>query len=298
MDNFTAINVFLATVEQGSLAAASRQFNITPPMASRYLRALESSLSVLLLQRTTRKLTLTPAGKHYYDRCRKIMDELEQANQEVAESAISLSGELSITAPVMFGEHYLGEIIAQFLEQHENVTLKVKLTDHYLDMFTEGISLAIRIGHLADSTIIAQRLAGCPMMVCAGVDYLRRKGVPTRPEDIAHHDTLLFSEATSPDDWTLYSKGGERFKVSGRCRLRSDNMQLLLNSALNNIGIAYGPRFVFQSSIDAGSLVPVLEDYAPTELTTYAVYPSRRYLPALTRAFLDHLKETLRLDRG
>lgn len=298
MDNFTAINIFLAAVEQGSLAAASRQFNITPPMASRYLRMLESSLAVLLLQRTTRKLTLTPAGKRYYESCRRIMDELEEANREVAASATSLSGELTITAPVMFGEHYLGAIIASFLEQHDQVTLKVKLTDHYLDMFTSGIDLAIRIGRLADSNMIAQQLADCPMMMCAGRGYLQRKGVPACPADIAVQDTLIFSEATSPDDWTLYDKQGDKFTAAGRCRLKSDNMQLLLNSALNNVGIAYGPRFVFQPHIDDGSLLAVLPDYLPAQLTTYAVYPSRRYLPALTRAFLEHLKSMLRQSRG
>ena len=289
MDRLTSIGVFTAAVDRGSLAAAARRYGITPAMAGRHLDALEASLEVRLLQRTTRRLHLTDVGRAYYQRCRRILDEFDEARREAGELAAEPRGTLRIAAPVTFGALHLGLPIARYLRDHPGVRIEIVLSDRFVDLVQEGIDLAVRIGHLSDSTLVARGIGACRMVVCAAPDYIRRHGLPDTPQELRKHPRLAFSESVSAGDWTLLDGRGRSHVIDGPCQLLANNMQLLLAAALDGVGIAYGPSFVFGESLHAGSLVQVLPDYRAGSLGIHTVVPSSRYASSKVRQLIDRL---------
>jgi DNA-binding transcriptional LysR family regulator len=289
MDRFTCISVFVAAVDEGSLAAAARRFGLSAAMAGKYVSALEASLSARLLQRTTRRLSLTDVGHGYYDRCKQILEAFEQANRAASDSQGVARGVLRVAAPVTFGAMHLGDVVARYMDAHPHVNVEVLLNDRYADLLDIGADLAIRIGRLEDSGLIARRIAPCRMTLCASPDYLRRHGTPRTPDDLRRAQRLAFSEAVSAGDWTLVDGKKQTHVIDGPCRMSANNMQMLLAAALAGAGVAYGPTFVFGAHIARGELVALLPSYRATELTIQAVYPSARHVPLKVRQFIDHL---------
>ncbi|MEX6507213.1 LysR family transcriptional regulator [Jiella sp. M17.18] len=289
MDRLTSMAVFVAAVEEGSLVGAARRFGLSPSMAGKHVSAIEEDLQARLLQRSTRMLTLTEVGNAYYARCRQILEAVEDANAEAQEAQASVKGLLRVAAPTTFGAMHLGPVIASFLEAHPDVTIDTLLSDRYIDLLSEGVDLAIRIGRLQDSDLVARRLAPCRMVYCAAPSFLERHGSPRTADDLRRAPRLVFTDAVSPGDWNLTDPAGQAHAIDGPVRLASNNMQMLLSAALTGAGVAYGPGFVFGPSLAGGTLVALLEDHKTSDLAIHAVYPSRRHASLKLRRFLDHL---------
>lgn len=289
MDRLTGMAVFVAAIEEGSLVGAARRFGLSQSMAGKHVSAIEEQLQVRLLQRSTRTLNLTEAGTAYYLRCKQILETVEDANNEAQQAQTTVRGTLRITAPTTFGAMHLGPVIASFLEAYHDVSVETLLSDHYIDVIEKGLDLAIRIGNLQDSDLIAKRLAPCKMVYCAAPSYLKRFGIPRTIEDLQHAPRLAFTDAISPGDWNITDPGGQTHVISGVVRLAANNMQMLLASALAGAGIAYGPDFVFGASIASGALHSVLDDHKTAELAIHAVYPTKRHASLKLRRFVEHL---------
>jgi DNA-binding transcriptional LysR family regulator len=284
----TSMAVFVAAVDEGSLAAAARRFGLSPAMAGKHLSAVETRLNARLLQRTTRKLNLTEAGQAYYRRCKRILEEFDEANREASDVQGSARGLLKIAAPVTFGAMHLGKVIAQYLADHPHVSVEIQLSDQFVDLLELGADLAVRIGRLPDSDLVARRLAPCRMVAVASPAYLSRHSAPQSPSDLEQRALLVFSGAVS-SALSFTDAMGRAHLVEGRSRLLANNMQILLNAALDGVGVAYGPTFVFGEYLERGELVALLPQYRTLELAIHAVYPSSRHVTLKARRFIDRL---------
>lgn len=292
MDRLTSLGVFVAAVEEGSLAAAARRFGLSAAMAGKHVSAIEAELNARLLHRTTRRLSLTDTGQTYYERSKRILEAFDEARREASDSQGTARGVLRIAAPVTFGAMHLGEVVARYMEDHPNVTVEVQLGDRYVDLIDAGVDVAIRIGRLEAPGLVTRRLAPCRMVVCASPAYLERHGTPHRPEDLLSAQRLAFSEAVSAGDWTLRDHENRVHVIDGPCRMTANNTQMLLAAAVAGAGVVYGPTFVFGAHIRRGELVELLPAYRPAELTIQAVYPSTQRIPVKVRRFVDYLAET------
>jgi len=291
MDRLRGLSVFVAAVEEGSLAAAARRHGMTPAMAGKHLAAIEESLGARLLHRTTRKLHLTEVGKDYYQRSRQILDSLDDADRAARTLQDEPRGLLRLTAPTTFGALHLGQVVAEFMRRYPSVTVDMSLDDRFTDLIAGGFDLAIRIGSLPDSSLIARRFAESGMIACASPAYLAARGHPSSPADLSGHDRLAFSRATSAGDWSFTGQSGRAHRVEGPVRFLADNMQMLLAAALDGAGIVYGPAFVLGEPVARGALERVLPDYDTQSLGIHAVYPSARLVGAKVRRFIDLLED-------
>lgn len=292
MDRLTSLGVFVAAVEEGSFAAAARRFGLSPAMAGKHVSAIEADLNARLLQRTTRRLSLTDAGQTYYERCKRILEAFDEANREAGDSQGTAHGVLRVAAPVTFGAMHLGDVVARYLEDHPHVNVEVLLGDRYVDLMDAGVDVAIRIGRLTDPRLVTRRLAPCRMVVCASPAYLERHGAPRKPEDLRLAQRLAFSEAVSSGDWTLLDARNRAHVIDGPCRMTANNTQMLLAAALSGAGITYGPTFVFGEHLRRGELVALLPGYRAADLAIHAVYPSAQRIPLKVRRFVDYLAGT------
>ena len=292
MDRLTSLGVFVAAVEEGSLAAAARRFGLSAAMAGKHVSAIEAELNARLLQRTTRRLSLTDIGHTYYERCKRILEAFDEANREANDLQGTARGVLRVAAPVTFGAMHLGGVVARYLEDHPHVNVEVLLGDRYVDLIDTGVDVAIRIGRLQDPGLVTRRLAPCRMAVCASPAYLERHGTPRKPDDLRRAQRLAFSEAVSAGDWTLLDARNRPHVIDGPCRMAANNTQMLLAAALAGAGIAYGPTFVFGEHLARGELVELLPAYRPAEMAIQAVYPSARRIPLKVRRFVDYLAGT------
>lgn len=289
MDRLTSMAVFVAAAEDGSLSSAARRFGLSASMAGKHVSAIEADLNARLMQRSTRKLHLTDVGQAYYARCKRILEEYEDANREAGDAQRSVHGVLRVAAPITFGAMHLGDVVAGYLEQHPLVGVEIMLNDRYVDLLAEGVDVAIRIGRLLDSDLVARRLAPCRMVVCAAPAFLKHHNVPRTIEDLRRAPRLAFSEAISSGDWTLTDPAGQAHVIDGPIRMAANNTQMLLAAAKAGAGVTYGPSFIFGEAIAAGDLVALLPDHQATELTIHAVYPTKRHVSLKLRSFVEHL---------
>jgi DNA-binding transcriptional LysR family regulator len=262
-------------------------------MAGKHVAAIEADLNVRLIQRSTRSLVLTEAGRAYYIRCKRILEEYEEARREAGDAQEIVQGILRISAPITFGLMRLSDVIVSFMEKYPGVTIEMMLDDRYVDLITEGIDVAIRIGRLRDSDLIARRLAPCHMVLCASRRLLDRTGPLRTVEEIRRMPRLTYSGAVSAGDWTLIDSQGNSHVIDGPTRMAANNMQMLLAAALRGSGIAFGPSFVFEAHIAAGELVTLLPDHRTMDLAIHAVYPTNRHVPVKLRSFVDYLAASL-----
>ncbi len=288
MNKLREIECFIAVAELGSFVKAADALGISKAAVSRTVLELEARLGSRLMQRTTRRLSLTEAGTLYLERCKQIVAALEEADDLLSAGAAKPTGLLRINAPLTFGVLHLAPLWPMFMEQHEDVALDITLSDRIVDIIDEGYDLAIRIARLSDSSLVHRKLTSTSLHVCASPAYLDKHGTPSHPQDLAQHQTISYSYNQSKDEWQF---GGPEGPVSVRInsRMHVNNGDSCVQAALGGIGITRQPTFMIDQYLRSGQLVPVLTDYTSPELGIYAVYPSRAHLPAKVRAMLDFL---------
>ena len=280
--------VFFSVVEANGFGAAARRLETTPASVSRRVKALEQRLGVRLLQRTTRKLSLTEAGKRYFREARRLLHELDDLEQALIASSHEPEGELRIVAPMSFGQRRLASTVARFAALHRKLRISLILEDRETDLIDEAADLAIRIGYPTDSSMIVRAIAPIPRYACASPEYLERRGYPEVPEDLLHHDCLHYNLISEREEWTFIGDNGEQTLAIKGC-FCSNNGDALAAAAMQGLGVTLLPSFIVEEGLSDGRLVKVLEDYERAPLTLFALYPSRQHVPAKTRTFLEYL---------
>jgi len=291
MDRLQAMTVFAKVVEQGSFARAAERLSISDSACSRQVAELEAHLDTRLLNRTTRRLSLTESGQGFYERCVQLLADLEEAEQAAAQSAARPRGTLRITTSINFGVRHVSPAIGAFLAKYPEVRFDVSLSDRIVDLVEEGYDLAIRIGSAGGETVVARKLGEARMVACASPAYLKTHGAPQAPEDLARHACLTYEYMPVRNVWTFRGKDGREHAVRVSGPLHSNNGDLLAAAAVAGVGIAYEPEFILGPDLKAGRLVTVLGAYGSPLGPIYAVYPSRRYLSAKVRAFVDFVAQ-------
>jgi DNA-binding transcriptional LysR family regulator len=291
MDRFTAMRSFATVVEEGSFAAAAARLGLSRAAVSRQVIELEGHLGARLLNRTTRRVAATEVGRDYHARCHRILDELAEAEQSVASLQAEPRGVLKANAPMSFGIRHLAPVIAAFAARCPDVRVVLSLNDRFVDLIEEGYDLAIRIGALRDSSLIARRLAPSKGLVCASPAYLTRRGRPRTPGELGNHSCLQYSYLASGATWKLRDSEGDEHSLRVSGPLCANNGDVLRQAALDGLGIAMLPTFLVGEDIRSGRLRRVLVDYAPPEMAIHAVYPPGRYLAPKVRSFIDFLAE-------
>ncbi|VFR30781.1 transcriptional regulator, MerR family [plant metagenome] len=291
---FEQITAFLAAVEHGGFTAASQALGRDGSILSRRVTALEKRLGVRLMERTTRRLALTEAGEAFHQRMRGTLQALQEIEQDTAAAATGVRGTLRIALPATFGRMWVAPILPAFLATYPDLVVETAFEDRYVDLVAESFDVAVRIGTLTDSRLVARRLAPSRRLLCASPAYLQAHGTPVRPADLAQHACLGFSRLASHPLWHL--RDGDKataIRIAGP--LVTDDAQSLVQAAVSGAGIAMVSDWLAGPELCSGRLVPVLPDH-PVENneTIYLVHPSARLVPAKTRAFSDWM--TLQLD--
>ncbi|MGL4230435.1 MAG: LysR family transcriptional regulator [Casimicrobium sp.] len=293
MDRFLEMQTFAAVVDSGSFVGATDVLGMSKPAVSRYVNELESRLGVRLLQRTTRRLSLTEEGSVFYARCKELLSALEEAEGEITSRSGEASGLVRINAPLSFGVSHLAALWSEFKSMHPNVSLDVTLGDRVVDLVEEGYDLAIRIARLPSSTLICRKLASTRMVLCASPKYLKRAGKPKHPSELAEHDVLAYSYWSTRDEWQFEGPEGV-VAVTTTPRLRTNNGDTCRIGALNHQGIILQPTFLVGEDIKSGKLIEILPQYKSISLDIYAVYPSRKFVSPKVRLLIDFLIDALR----
>ncbi|HEU4403865.1 MAG TPA: LysR family transcriptional regulator [Polyangiaceae bacterium] len=290
---------FVDVMRRGSFAAVARDRHVAPSSVSRSIAALEGALGARLFQRTTRKLSPTEAAVAYFERVAPLLDELERAGQLAVDSAEAPRGTLRVTAPVTFAQLNLTPLLPEFARRHPDLAFELLLTDASLDLVQERVDVAVRMGRLADSSLIAHRLCAMAYTLCASPAYLRRRGRPQEPADLARHDCLVYPVPGYGVRWRFRPEGGgDVIEVPVRGRVSASNGVALRQCAVAGMGIALTPRWNVARELCEGALVALLPGYEATVsefgLSAWALYPSARYVPRKVRAFVDFLKQKFR----
>lgn len=292
MDLLDSMNVYVLTVEKGSLSAAAKASGVSATMAGNHLRMLEQRLGMQLLNRTTRRQHVTAFGADYYTRCKEILRLVAETDAQAQHLQLAPAGKLRITAPVTFGTEALMPALAEYLERYPEVSVDVTLSDRVADLVEEGFEAAIRIGQLPDSELIAKPLAPYQLMICASPGYLERRGTPARPEDLSGHECLSFSPAALAH-WRLSDDDGVcRVPVSGR--LQVNHGQALRVAALHDVGIVLQAAFLLQPDVAAGRLVQLFPTHELPSRPMNVVYLQDRYRSPKLRSFVDFLVQRFR----
>lgn len=297
MDVLDGMRAFATVAQAKSFVGAARSLGISTAWVSKRVAQLEEHLGVQLLARTTRRLSLTDSGRVYLEHCRRLLDDLAEAERSVGTLQAAPRGRLRVTAPMSLGLRRLSALLPAFLEQHPEVELDVALNDRYVDLLEEGIDVAVRVGSvLDDSSLIARKLGAGRRVLCAAPRYLRKHGTPHRPSDLSQHACLRYSLHTSPSRWSFMGPRGEvTVEVHGPLQL--NNSVALAQAAVAGTGILLAPDFVVDEDLAAGRLVRVLPRYEPSGYTMFAVSPPTRFVTPKARAFIDFLVERLRAGR-
>lgn len=291
MDRFEEMQTFIRVVEAGSLSAAADRMDIAKSAVSRRLADLESRLGVQLLNRTTRRINLTDSGRQFYQRCQRILADLDESEQQISHEHAKLSGTIKIAAPLSFGIQHLSPVLDDFLKEHPELNLDLNLNDHMVNLMDEGVDLGIRIGNLQDSSLIARRLAPSRLVLCASPEYLRQHGEPQHPQDLKQHMGLSYSNISENQLWKFIQPNGQSVSVRVPSRMRANNGDVLLQAGIDGLGILASTTFIAYKAINSGKLKPILCDYRIKEVSVYAIYPAQRHLPARVRVLIDYLVE-------
>lgn len=296
MDKIRAMQTFVCIAEQGSLSAASRALNVSLPAVVRLLAALEQHLRVRLINRTTRRLALTEEGRLYLASCRDILTAVNDAETAVTVEGGEPVGTLVITAPVLFGQLHIAPIVTRFVQRHQGLKCRVMLQDRVVNLLEEGVDVGIRIGHLADSSLVAQPLGLLRRMVVASPTYLQHHGRPLHPDDLLRANCVTFNAATGP--WWTFREGGRDFSVAVQGNLDFNHAGPAVEACVAGLGFGMFISYQVQPYLEQGLLEVVLEIFEPEPRPVHIVYPHARLLPMRTRAFIDYVKQELRLDPG
>lgn len=292
MDVLGNMRIFVEVAERGSFTAAAERLNLSRGQVSKAIAHLETHFKARLLNRTTRKVSLSEVGRTYYERCKVVLEDMAEIENLTAQQTSEPEGKLIIGAPTSFGILHLNRLLPTFLKRYPKVQVDIQLADRIIDIVAEGYDLVIRIAPMEDSSLIARKIAPARAVFCASPDYLRDYGEPQTPSDLKDHNCLLYSNVKSPNQWQFTGeKGTETIKVNGS--LIADNGEILQAAAVAGVGVILSPTFIVGADLKAGNLQAILTDYCPPALGIYAMYPSRRYLSAKVRSFIDFLKEEI-----
>ncbi|ALE56872.1 LysR family transcriptional regulator [Paraburkholderia graminis] len=286
------MRIFVATVDAHNFTAAAKRLSLSKQFVSRRVMALEEALGVPLLVRNTRKLAVTELGQEFYERAKRILGEVEDAEQAMSLRRAGPRGLLRVSAPMSFGMMHLSPLVADFLREHRDVRFDMELSDRTVDVVGEGFDMAVRIGVLPDSTLIAQKLFDVNLVACCSPRYLRRRGTPAAPADLARHSCLLYGHG-GVVAWEFAVDGAlKSFEVQGP--LRANNGDLIRDAAVAGLGIVRLPDFIVADALRSGELVTVLDEFLPSPTGVYAVYPQHRQSSLTIRAFVDFLRKHLK----
>jgi DNA-binding transcriptional LysR family regulator len=292
MDRLKQIETFVAVATKGSLTAAAQAEGVAPAVIGRRMDALEERLGVKLLLRTTRRINLTHEGSAFLEDCQRLVADFNNAEASVSAGGVKASGHLRITAPAGFGRRHVAPLVPAFLAQHPEVSLSLNLSDRVVDIANEGFDCAVRVGDLADSSLVGVRLADNRRLCVATPAYLKRAGIPGHPAELHRHQCLtLSSDASQTRGWAFLVEGAVTHLRPGG-RLDCSDGQVLHEWCLQGLGIAWRSTWEVQADIAAGRLQSVLDDYAAPPNGIYAVFPSARHLPLRVRLWIDFIKHS------
>ncbi|MGB9097291.1 LysR substrate-binding domain-containing protein [Erwinia sp.] len=285
------LKIYLVVIASGSFTAAADQLMLSKQYVSRRMAALEESLGARLLIRNTRKLSVTDTGHTFAQHAQRILEEIEEAEQAVSERHQALHGTFRISMPMSYGMSHLSPLIADFLTHHPAVNVQIELADRYVDVIGEGFDMAIRIGALADSTLIARKLGELKRVICCSPSYLQRVTPPEEPEDLLQHACLRYGRE-GQTGWELNVEGKRKIMaVTGP--VQSNNGEVLLDAAVAGLGLVLLPEFIVGKALERGELVRVLDDFIPSPLSLNAVFPQHRQRSEVNRVFLAFLQERI-----
>ncbi len=294
MDRLTEMEAFTRVVELGGFSEAARKLGISKSAVSKHVAALEARLGARLLNRTTRRVSPTEIGLAYFDKAIEVLASAADADAMATSMQDTPTGELRITAPLSFGLRHVAPALASFLARYPRVAARMQLDDRRAELVAEGFDLAVRVGELPDSTLIARKLAETDMVLVAAPAYIARRGAPESVEALGDHDLLHYSNLSSGNLWRLRSAAGEERAVRIGGRLSINNGDALALAARDGLGVALSPHFIAADMLAAGTLVEVLSKFRPAPVGVWAVYPSGRYPQPKVRVFIDHLAESLK----
>lgn len=295
MDRFEAMRVFAAVVDAGSFVAASDALPMSKAAVSRHVAELESHLGVRLLNRTTRRLSLTPEGEVFHARCKEVLASVDEAEAEITSRSGEATGLLRVNAPFTFGLLHLAPLWVAFMASHPKLTLDVTLSDRVVDLVEEGFDMAVRIARLPDSSLVSRQIASTRLVLCASPAYLRQHGTPGHPSELAHHQVAAYSLFSMGDHWSFTGPQGP-VTVKVAPRLRCNNGDTCRLAALRHQGIVLQPSFLVGPDLQAGTLVELMPEFRSIELGVYVVYPSRKFVSPKVRLLIDFLAEAFRMQ--
>ncbi|HHF6577655.1 TPA: LysR family transcriptional regulator [Haemophilus influenzae] len=288
MDKLNAISIFCKVIETQSFTLAAKQQNISVAMASKLVSQLEEHLKTRLLQRTTRKIMPTEAGMMYYQRCQGILLDLDEADSSITQLTSSLQGNLLISVPRDFGLLFIAPNLPTFMAKHPHLHIEVEFNDKKIDLLSEGYDLALRIGYMEDSSLVSRKIGTTTVHFAASPNYLEENGIPQTPDDLEHHNGLLYKNAMNQVNWVgSRINQTQRFKIQSK--VVSNSGFALLNMAKAGLGITNLPKFILGRAFEKGELIELLPEYKQQKLEIHVVYPNRRHLPIKVRAFIDFL---------
>lgn len=293
MNTLTLMETFAAVVEAGSFTAAAERLGLSKSFVSKQVSLLERDLGARLLYRTTRKLSLSEEGSQFYNHCKLIMAEAENARAEIMDSQSAPRGKIRITVPQSLIISGVSKLLIQFQHQYPDIDLNVIASGRVEDLVEEGIDIALRVGQLEDSSLLSRRLAECTFQVVASPEYVERRGKPTQPADLTQHNCLIYGDSKSNRAWPFRMPSGESITVKVKGRLTSNDGTLIIDGVLNGLGIGFGPSFLFNKHVEEGALQLLLTQYYQQPTTISALYPLSRNLPRRVRILIDFLAENL-----
>lgn len=290
VDTVVGLQLFIRVVETGSFSKASADLGITQPTATKHVAMLEKRLGARLFHRSTRGVTPTEVGAAYYDQCKVIVRQLDDADNLAALMQSRVQGTLRVSTSVAFGRRVLTPLVLRFMQQHPGLQVDLGFEDRYVNLVEQGVDLALRMGRLADSTLGARYLGTNPWVLVAAPGYLARHGTPQTPADVVQHAALVYSSVQGDDRWHFSGADGQALAVPVTGPLRSNNLSALLAAARAGMGLAILPRYVAHESLNSGAVRPLLEAWALPAQEIHAVFPSPRLLPTKVSGFVDWLQ--------
>lgn len=293
MDDLKRMAIFYHVIDAGTFSEAARRLDMAKSAVSKHIAQLEKQIGVRLLNRTTRRLSLTEAGEVFYRSCAQIVAEAAEAKRRVTRYPEEVSGTLRVSCPVALGNQYMAPLVKAFSDRYPDLSIELLIDDQIVNIVEERIDVAIRIGWLADSQSIARKLLDSPRLICASPEYLQRHGLPTQPEDLTNHQWIIFTLLPTPHRQTL-TKDGRRKTLHVNGRFKTNNALLVRSLLLEGAGIGVLAEFIVGDDIKQGRLVQLLPDYNAGEAGVYALYQDRHYMLQKTRLFIDFLSTALR----
>ncbi|MBF0185230.1 MAG: LysR family transcriptional regulator [Magnetococcales bacterium] len=290
MDRLQAMQTFIRVAEEGSFSAAARRLGISKALVSKQIGQLEESLQTRLLQRTTRQVQLTLEGAQHLESCRRILHDLQEAEEALAAMRREPSGLLRISAPISFAHRHLAPVLSDFLSMYPRIRIDLSVNDRHVDLIEEGFDMAVRIGQLADPSLIARRLAPIRLVLCAAPHYLQQHGQPSHVDQLRHHSCLVYAlTRTVATQWQPFDP--EYFANHPLNRLRVNNGDTIRIAALQGLGLAILPSFLIAEDLQAGHLIALLPEHPLPETALHAVYPQQKHLSLKVRACIDLLAD-------